>query len=69
MDRYFPHFIIGDEGFKLLPHSMKSYPTGQSETDAHKTQYNYRFSPARITVDSAFGMMSDVFRFFLHAYT
>lgn len=61
---FFPHFLIGDGGFKLLPRLMKPYPNAQSEIDAEKRQYNYRLSRARRTVESAFGMLSNTFRVF-----
>lgn len=63
-DIYFPHFIIGDGGFKLLPRLMKPYPNAQSEEDVKKRQFNYRLSRARRTVESAFGMLANIFRIF-----
>ncbi|KAJ8929205.1 hypothetical protein NQ314_018083 [Rhamnusium bicolor] len=59
-----PHFIVGDEAFRLGKYMMKSYTKAQANVDTSKAIYNYRLSRTRRFSKNAFALFTQVFRIF-----
>ena len=56
-----PLYILGDAAYPLLPWLLKPFREGRDLTEA-QTNFNYRHSQARMTVERAFGRLKGRWR-------
>lgn len=52
------YFFVGDNAFRMHPHLIKPYTTGDDFFDSRTAFTNYRLSRARVVVENVFGQMS-----------
>lgn len=57
-----PYVLIGDEAYPLKNYLMRPYPSGS--LNAEKRIFNKRLSRARVTIECAFGILTNKFRIF-----
>lgn len=60
-----PHVLVGDEAYPLKPSLMRPFPS--SNLDHSKRIFNKRLSRARVTIECAYGIMTNKWRIFLKA--
>ena len=58
----FPYVILGDQGYPLKDYLMLPYSTDNAVVCREIEVYNYRHSPARRTVECAFGILVSKWR-------
>lgn len=60
-----PHVLVGDEAYPLKTYVMRPFPS--SNLDDSRTIFNKRLSRARVTIEGAYGIMTNKWRIFLKA--
>uniref|UniRef100_A0A6P7H8X1 Uncharacterized protein LOC114347633 n=1 Tax=Diabrotica virgifera virgifera TaxID=50390 RepID=A0A6P7H8X1_DIAVI len=66
-ERVVPFVIVGDAAFRLQKNLMKPYNKVQAKDDFQKEIFNYRLGRARRVSENTFGLLSQIFRMFLHS--
>lgn len=60
-----PHVLVGDEAYPLKTYLMRPFPS--SNLDDSRRIFNKRLSRARVTIECAYGIMTNKWRVFLKA--
>ncbi|XP_074034666.1 uncharacterized protein [Leptinotarsa decemlineata] len=60
-----PHVLVGDEAYPLKTYLMRPFPS--SNLDDSRRIFNERLSRARVTIECAYGIMTNKWRVFLKA--
>lgn len=60
-----PHVLVGDEAYPLKTYLMRPFPS--TNLDDSRRIFNKRLSRARVTIECAYGIMTNKWRIFLKA--